>query len=373
MKLVYISNSIIPSRTANSIHVMKMCQAFAKNGHEVILIAPDFQTGREKGVGDPFSFYGVIDNFKILFLPWYPIFGQGFVYGIMAGHLAKRKNADVVYGRDFLGCFFAVIFNLPVIFESHSPIPNNFFRKIFSNFINKKNFINLVVITHALKEYYLSQYPALQEKIIVAADGADPVVENKQGSPLLNDGKKIQVGYVGHLYPGRGIELIEQLAKRCPWADFHIVGGTKEDIDACKLRIGSISNLTLHGYKPPKEAGQYLLEFDILLSPYQKTVAVSGGSGDTVQWMSPLKIFEYMATGKTIVCSDIPVLREILIHNHNALLCEPDSIDTWEKALLSLSRDEKLLKQLGKNAQNDFIKKYTWQSRAETVLRTLEK
>ena len=41
MRILYISNSIIPSRTANSIHVMKMCQAMADNGHEVILIAPN--------------------------------------------------------------------------------------------------------------------------------------------------------------------------------------------------------------------------------------------------------------------------------------------------------------------------------------------
>ena len=39
MNILYISNSIIPSRTANSIHVMKMCQAFADNGHEVTLLA----------------------------------------------------------------------------------------------------------------------------------------------------------------------------------------------------------------------------------------------------------------------------------------------------------------------------------------------
>lgn len=33
MKIVYLSASSIPSRTANSIHVMRMCAAFAKNGH----------------------------------------------------------------------------------------------------------------------------------------------------------------------------------------------------------------------------------------------------------------------------------------------------------------------------------------------------
>mgnify|MGYP001195289087 FL=1 len=48
MKILYISNSIIPSRTANSIHVMKMCQAFADNGHEVILLAPDKKKKYEK-------------------------------------------------------------------------------------------------------------------------------------------------------------------------------------------------------------------------------------------------------------------------------------------------------------------------------------
>ena len=48
VKLAYLSNSWIPSREANSIHVMKMCQAFARSGHEVTLVAPDVQT-RSRG------------------------------------------------------------------------------------------------------------------------------------------------------------------------------------------------------------------------------------------------------------------------------------------------------------------------------------
>ena len=52
MKILYISKSIIPSRTANSIHVMKMCQAFADNGHEVVLLAPNTKNRYEKGVED---------------------------------------------------------------------------------------------------------------------------------------------------------------------------------------------------------------------------------------------------------------------------------------------------------------------------------
>lgn len=65
MKIVYISNSIIPSRTANSIHVMKMCQAFADNGHEVVLLAPDVKEQYEKSVTDVYEYYGVRKNFII--------------------------------------------------------------------------------------------------------------------------------------------------------------------------------------------------------------------------------------------------------------------------------------------------------------------
>jgi UDP:flavonoid glycosyltransferase YjiC (YdhE family) len=65
MKIVYISNSIIPSRTANSIHVMKMCQAFADNGHEVVLLAPDRYKEYENGVNDVYEYYGVRESFFI--------------------------------------------------------------------------------------------------------------------------------------------------------------------------------------------------------------------------------------------------------------------------------------------------------------------
>ena len=65
MKIIYISKSIIPSRAANSIHVMKMCQAFADNGHKVVLLAPDLKNYYESNVDDIYEYYGVKKNFKI--------------------------------------------------------------------------------------------------------------------------------------------------------------------------------------------------------------------------------------------------------------------------------------------------------------------
>ena len=64
MRILYISNSTIPSRMANSIHVMKMCQAFSENGHKVVLLAPDIKQKYERGINNVFEFYGVKNSLK---------------------------------------------------------------------------------------------------------------------------------------------------------------------------------------------------------------------------------------------------------------------------------------------------------------------
>lgn len=367
MKIVYIATSTIPSRMANSIHVMKMCQAFAQNGHDVTLIVPDNQANCEPGIEDVFDFYGVERCFEIFHLPPLLIKTKGHIYGPRAAKKAKELQPDLVYGRSLLGCFFATLLKLPVMFESHAPIDGSFNSAIFQMFIKKPTLRKFVVITHALKEYYSEQYPFLSEKIIVAPDGADPVPKDIKPVVLPNKGKRLQVGYVGHLYPGRGIDVIYQLAERCPWADFHVVGGTNEDINVIRARTAPLANLFLHGFKPPAKVERYRIGFDILLAPYQRKVT-SGGIITTEKWMSPLKIFEYMAAGRAIICSDIPVLREILKDQQNALLCDPENIDSWEEALITLSKNEHMRIQLGETARKDFAKRYSWYSRAEKLL-----
>ena len=65
MKIIYISYLNIPSREANSIHVMKMCQAIALNGHNVILFALKKKVVYEKDIDDLYDFYGVKKCFEI--------------------------------------------------------------------------------------------------------------------------------------------------------------------------------------------------------------------------------------------------------------------------------------------------------------------
>lgn len=85
-----------------------------------------------------------------------------------------------------------------------------------------------------------------------------------------------------------------------------------------------------------------------------------------------MKMFEYMAAGKAIVSSDLPVLREVLTHERNALLVPPDDVDAWATAVKRLIDDPELRRRLGETARADLLAHYTWEARAKKVLAGLD-
>ena len=364
MKIVYISNSIIPSRTANSIHVMKMCQAFADNGHEVVLLAPNRYKEYENGIDDIYEYYGVRKNFEIRKLPYiYIRILRNFYYAYQTLKEIKIINPDLVYGRDLYGCFFSS-YKYATIFEAHSPM-NNFVSKQLLNLMDKNHlYKHTVVISDALKNLIIKS-----DKIVVAHDGADEVVDFDSKVELNGNKNSLKVGYVGHLYKGRGIELIIDCAKQLENVTFHIVGGTNEDIKYWQEQIErlKIVNIFFYGFVSPKETIFYRNTFDIVLAPYAKKVSVAGNTGDTSGFMSPLKIFEYMSHKKVIICSDILVLREVL-NEGNSILVDAENSEEWVEAIKKLQSRE-LRKSLANNAYNDFLKEYTWKNRIQKVIR----
>ncbi len=227
--------------------------------------------------------------------------------------------------------------------------------------------MRLVVISDALKKRVSERFG--DKKILVAHDGADIIDENRLNSSLASwPGRKgtIKVGYIGNLYPGRGIEIIYSLAESFKELDFYIIGGSDKDISRWKSKTLP-DNLFFQGFLPHRIIVSLLKELDILLMPYQKKVGVPG-MNDTSLWMSPIKMFEYMSSGKAIISSDHGVLKEVLRHGENALLVAPDNIEEWKTALQRLILEPGLREGLGRQALNDLQEHYTWGKRAVRVL-----
>lgn len=233
------------------------------------------------------------------------------------------------------------------------------------------HFRYLVVITRALEQEYLKLFPWLAEgRTLVAHDAADmPSDSTPFYRPIRHwPGRRglLQIGYVGQLYPGKGMELIGRLALSMPDFSFHVVGGSRSEIDHWRKTLPA-RNLHFHGHVPHSQVLRYLKSFDVLLAPYQRRVETAR-TNDIASWMSPLKIFEYMAAGSPIVCSDLPVLREVLEDQVNALLVPPDDVEAWGVALKKLRDEPGLAKALGGRAQEGVIARYNWDNRAERVV-----
>lgn len=374
MNVLYISAARIPSRAANSIHVMKMCQAFATLGIKTYLVSAKKSDELESGVENIFTYYGVTPNFSLVRLPWVSIPGFALLYSIQVVAVflwisLTQRQRPLCFSRFPMGLYLVKLFRPEMILEIHAPIPERGVQAfMMKRIVADAKLRSLIVISDALKKIVLEDFPELEDKIIVAHDAADLVTSDTQFPLVKHTQTKLHLGYVGHLYKGRGVDTMIQIAKELPHAHIHLAGGLEEDIAYWKEQTTKINNITFYGFLPPTETVAFRESVDVLLAPYEKKVSVYNSKMDTSRWMSPLKLFEYMSAKKPIICSDIPVLREVLTDRHNALLCNPDHPEEWVSAVKTLITHKDVAEHIASVAYDDFIKKYTWRGRAQRVI-----
>jgi glycosyltransferase involved in cell wall biosynthesis len=73
-----------------------------------------------------------------------------------------------------------------------------------------------------------------------------------------------------------------------------------------------------------------------------------------------------MACGRAILCSDLPVLHEVLNEN-NAVFYPPDNLAAMSAAFTRLREDVHLRITLGKQVRQDVLQ-YSWQTRMQRIL-----
>lgn len=363
MRIVYLSASNIPSRRANSIQVMRMCEAFAGIGHKTTLIGKQFDRG---GDADPYDYYGVLKNFELDLIACRRIKGVNVI--TLPRLYARLRRYDprevLIYARDIYGVSLAVLMGFRAIYEAHAAPYNYVIRRLEAIVLRNPRLVRLVVISNSLGRLYAAALP-IEKKIVVCHDGAAmPAVSSNNGlfwPPCRNT---LQIGYTGHLYPGKGVEIIVQCARRLPQYDFHIMGGT--DVDIAYWKQQSPANVRFHGFLRPSLVHEARTKCDVLLMPAQESVVVPHSRANIAACMSPLKLFEYMASQRAMIVSDLPVLREVL-DERMAALVPPADVDGWVQAIRRCE-DRAHRDFLAKNAYQAFVEEYTWEKRAQKVL-----
>jgi len=373
MNIVAIAGSTIPSDTANSIQVMKACNALVQLGHHLTLIVPGAsQVTSQRSQVDLKSHYGLQTDFAIEWLTS----SNRRLFTWQSVQRARALKPDVLYTWFPQSAVFGLLYQIPTVFEIHiqpTGLLGPAWHRAFAKINGRKR---LASITQALVDVLERNYNMhlKADDVVIAPNSVD--LERFAALPAtpelarqkLNLPSALTVMCTGHLYAGRGADLFLALAKSIPQSHFIWVGGRADDISTWKRRAESqnISNITFTGFIPNQELPLYQSAADILLMPYSRSIMGSSGTADSASVASPMKMFEYMAAGRAIVTADLPVIREVLNEN-NAIFCEPDNVDAWKVGIEKLLADVSRRLELGKQAKED-VQKFTWLTRAEKIL-----
>lgn len=364
MHILYAAPADLDDPKAHSIHIVNMCAAIREIGNKVTLVVCKSETSLSEiyGLGNTLD---VIPGRELLL----PQFMRGPVFAIRSALIAKKRRVSLVYTRHTPTALLSTAFGIPTMLELHSSA-RRLHQWMIEKILKKQSGLGLILITDTLmtefKKHLASEFLT---KLFVAPDAARLPPSN---SAIRLSTDRPSIGYVGNLYPGKGIEVICKVALYLPEFDFYVIGGDAHQISVFKKKFRQLKNLIFFGRVPPKKVYEYINGFDIVLLPNQEVVLVNDGFTDIGKWTSPLKMFEYMASGKPIVASRLAVLQEVLKHQENAILVHPCNIDEWVFAIQELWQDESNRTRIRRNAHEDFLKYYTWELRASRVLKFAE-
>lgn len=364
-RILYIANARMPTEKAHGIQIMKMCEALAHAGADIELAVP---RRRNPIHTDAFEYYDVDTVFKITTLPaMNPVFGGRFgfrlaalTFAISAAVYSARNKAEIVYSRDELPLFFAQVFGKTIAWEAHVARWNSIVRRV------AHTARRVITITRNLKLFFEDKgVPA--GRLCVAPDGVDIAQFDIDMRPAearrmlgLPEDKTI-VMYTGHLYEWKGVDILARAAELLP-EDVVVVfvGGTRDDVVRFRDRYSGADNIVVLGQKPYAEMPYYQKAADVLVLPNSAKNELSA------RYTSPMKLFEYMASGRPIVASNLSSLREV-IDEESAVLVEPDSPKTLAEGIQKVLNDPAYGIRLAENARRQ-VEYYTWQHRAKTIL-----
>jgi glycosyltransferase involved in cell wall biosynthesis len=378
MELHYISPSLLPSLSANSVHVVRQVRALADAGANVTLYA--CRAVRREGdlPGAIEQQYGVSMRGVRLVTRFGSTHAAGPRITAFAAPRVLAANRPFIISRNLYAAFvLGVLARQPLVYEIHD-VETGFRGRLQRAVLQAKS-TRVVVISARLGEFLAQAHGAARNPLRILHDAAPgdivPVPADERRArlaaavPEATKRWRGVCGYVGHLYPGRGVEVIEAMARELGDVLFVVVGGTEADVAGARARNSS-GNLVFTGHRPHRSALELACCTDVLLMPYQPVVSIGVAGRDTARWMSPMKMFEYMASGVPIVSSDLPVLREVLRDGDNALLAPPGEATVWSAIVRRLLDDPALRTHLARRARTQFLAHHTWEQRARALMNT---
>lgn len=215
----------------------------------------------------------------------------------------------------------------------------------------------VIVSSDYLKSRLLQRYAISNDYVVInnAVETVKFINYLKKHNYKYLSNKKKNVGYVGSIDTWMDFETINKVARKFSQVDFNFFGPINPEVNN-KIK-GLPSNVKFHGRIDYENVPETIYKFDIAIMPFINTQIVLS--------VNPVKIYEYLALGKTVIANDNVETRKF-----GDLICRysdtEDFVNFLQKSLdtnISINTIKQRI---------DFVKSNSWDERADRILKFCE-
>lgn len=223
----------------------------------------------------------------------------------------------------------------------------------------------IICVSEPAKAHLVKNWRVPADKIAVFPNGVDVQrfrPDSAQSDPVrasLGMSANLLIGFVGNFYEWHDtatlLNAFASVVPRYPQARLVLVGDgpQRQAMVELSAKLGIAASVHFTGSVAHTQVPAFMSMADIAVAP------VSPMKQDL--WLSPMKLFEYMASGTAIVATALGQITEVIQDGQNGLLVRPGDIANMAAALQRLIEEPNLRLRLGQRAREDAVRKYSWE------------
>lgn len=381
----YLTNERFPAFTACSMQQMRMCEAFAARGARIRLVRPLFFDTRKNSTDDLFDFYAVAQRFPVVTMPsllaWSKrptaakpsrwrvpaVGGLGQVIGSAVYLLQQKSDLPFcLYTRNLHAAWAGLQIKkhtrrrFAIFFEAHNRVhrPERWFGPVL------RSCDGVITITKALADYLGDRYGLESDRLCVAPDAVTPrqviPVEMARRHLALPETRAHWVVYTGSLLPGKGVDVLVQAAADLPVSTVVIAGGNPAEIVELEKRVAGAADVRFLGWVSTGDIWNIQCAADVLVLP--------NTDHPNNAFTSPLKLYEYLQSGRPVVLSDLPVFREAMPEMANLAWAQAGDPQDLARTIRALAEPDE-----NEQRSNYMVLPPTWNDRADQILQFIRR
>ncbi|MDE1966813.1 MAG: glycosyltransferase family 4 protein [Patescibacteria group bacterium] len=367
MRLIYLTGLDYPSETATNRQAMSMAAAFyGRLGEGFVFVANSIRDLEGFGPIPMLEISCRWPRGKSVYSAWW-----------LLKHARKLMDGDrdtVIYTKDSYLCILALLlrpfFGYRVAFESHL-IYHSFRDRFIARSADA-----IFTVTSFLRSSLVKDYGAKETRVAIMPDAVDlDIFDVQMDRASARKGLDLPLDKTLFVYTGRfktlGMDkgIMTALSALKAMNDQRLmlvaVGGSASDVKEYQIaanRLGIGIQAIFLGYVSQSKLALFQKAADALIMPFPFTEHFA-------LYMSPLKMFEYMASKVPIIASDLPAVRDIL-DDSTAVIVKPGDPESLAEAMKKVAYGARLLDGLALAAYEK-VKGFTWQKRAEKIIGSL--